>query len=451
MLRKKLSLAIALSVACAMAVAPATATGSGLYEYRVPKRTDLNADAQLLLNKGFDLLEEGEGGAALRVLGTSAERDRLTSLGFTPSVVRTVKPTLWEAPEPGDLTFYGGYQTVAGQYTHFDDVARRYPKLAVPVKYGQSWKKINGQGGHDLRAICITRVSSRADCSSQPHAPKPRFLLMAGVHSREIAAGEVAYRFIDKLVQGYGTDRQITDLLNTTEFWVVPVANPDGLDLVQAGGEAPHFHRKNANDTHGADCGTPANPGAPHVGVDLNRNSSFQWNTGGSSPDPCSPAFHGPSAGSEPETVAFESLLRKLYPDTRGTGLTDAAAPNTRGMFISMHSDTRMVLFPWAWSTDHSPNDASLRAIAGEIATATGYRHGQVNELLYQASGGNDDWAYGELGVPSWTIEVGDPVDNTCNGFFPAYSCMTDSYVPLLVPALLNAARHAKAPYQVTG
>ncbi|MGI5401006.1 M14 family zinc carboxypeptidase [Streptomyces sp. CA-135486] len=178
------------------------------------------------------------------------------------------------------------------------------------------------------------------------------------------------------------------------------------------------------------------------------RNAGFQWNTGGSSDDPCSPAYHGPTADSEPELTAIQALLRKLYPDTRGPALTDTAAAGTRGMFISLHSDTRMVLFPWAFTKDDAPNDTSLRAIAAQLAADTGFTYGQPGELLYTASGGTDDWAYGELGIPSFTIEIGSTTDTTCNGFLPAYSCMESSYWPTMLPALLNAAKSAGAPYQ---
>ena len=42
-------------------------------------------------------------------------------------------------------------------------------------------------------------------------------------------------------------------------------------------------------------------------GVDLNRNFGYQWNTGGSSSDPCSDTYHGGSAMSEVEAKAMES------------------------------------------------------------------------------------------------------------------------------------------------
>jgi hypothetical protein len=42
----------------------------------------------------------------------------------------------------------------------------------------------------------------------------------------------------------------------------------------------------------------------------LNRNFGYKWLTGGSSTNPCSETFAGPSADSEPETQAIENALK---------------------------------------------------------------------------------------------------------------------------------------------
>ena len=40
--------------------------------------------------------------------------------------------------------------------------------------------------------------------------------------------------------------------------------------------------------------------------VDLNRNLRYEWNTGGSSDDPCSDTYHGGSPMSENEAQALQ-------------------------------------------------------------------------------------------------------------------------------------------------
>ncbi|HYF61589.1 MAG TPA: M14 family zinc carboxypeptidase, partial [Herpetosiphonaceae bacterium] len=69
---------------------------------------------------------------------------------------------------------------------------------------------------------------------------------------------------------------------------------------------------------------------------------------------------------------------------------------------------------------------------------------------LYPTSGTTDDWAYGEMGVASYTFEIG-PQSGTCGGFFPPFSCLDggsggNSWGRNL-PALLYAAKVARTPY----
>ncbi len=455
---------LAAATAASLAVtAPVSAVGKAhpapgtLYELRVPVRTTVNADAELLQRSGFDLLEERAPGA-LFVLGDDAVRTRLGGLGFASAVARTYGPARWQPPKrasvradgtrtPADDTYYGGYPTVTGQYAHLDQVASAHADLATVVTYGQSWAKSQGQGGYDLKAICITHKSA-GDCDLKPTAPKPRFVLMGQIHAREIATGAIAYRWIDYLVNGYNTDANVTALLNSTELWVIPVANPDGVDIVQQGGDNPYLQRKNADSANSGSCQNP--PGQNNqIGVDLNRNAGYQWNTGGSSDEPCDETYHGPSADSEPENTATEALFRQLFAVTRDSSSpTNPASADSKGLFITMHSNSKMVILPWAWTTDHTGNDAQLRAIAGQFGQDTGYQVGQAPEILYAASGGTDDWAYGQLGTASFTIEVGDAQDQSCDGFTPPYSCIDSYYWNNMRQALLDAAKYAPAPYK---
>jgi carboxypeptidase T len=65
--------------------------------------------------------------------------------------------------------------------------------------------------------------------------------------------------------------------------------------------------------------------------------------------------------------------------------------------------------------------------------------------LGYFAPGATDDWIYGTLGVPGYTIEVG-PNGGSCSGFMPAYSCMA-GFWSLNAPAFMAAAMTAAKPY----
>jgi murein tripeptide amidase MpaA len=385
-------------------------------------------------------------------MGDAATGDQLREAGFHPTIDQKLRPAEWAAPSsrlvagapesavaPIDETYYGGYHTVKAQFAHLDKVATDKPALATVVDYGDSYLKTrNPATGYDLKAICLTHKQT-GDCALTPSAPKPRFLLMTQIHAREIVTGDLAWKFIDHLATGYGTDAQVTALLNSTEVWVVPISNPDGVDLVQQGGNTPYLQRKNLN-TNGGNCANPPNAFS-QVGVDLNRNNGDHWNTSGTSPQLCSQTYPGRSADSEPETKGLEGLFRNLWPDQRGPADGDAAPATTRGAMITMHSYAGMNLYPWGWSTRNTANEAKLKAIAQQMTKFNGYQNGQPGDILYNASGGNDDWAYGQLGVASFTIETA-----SCNSFTPRYSCTTTDFNKNL-GALMYVADKAKAPY----
>ncbi|MGW1071996.1 M14 family zinc carboxypeptidase [Streptomyces sp. NPDC002537] len=409
--------------------------------YRVPAHD--RQDAQKLIDAGYDLLERRQGDD-LFVMGDPTTGAGLRRLGFAPTAVRTMPRPTPEAHASDAGTYYGGYHTVDAHYAHLDQVAAQHPDMATVVPYGQSWRKQQGSGGHDLKAVCITR-KQQGDCRMTPNSPKPRFFLMSQIHARELTTGEVSWRWIDELTNDYGKDPDVTRLMDSTEMWVVPIANPDGVDIVAQGGDNPVLHRKNADDAQGASCGWSG-----QIGVDLNRNAGSHWGGLGTSTQPCSEVYLGPGADSEPENSGLEGLFRQLFPAVRtGTGDSDPAPADARGMMISLHSDASMVLFPWASDHRvHSGNDTALRALAGRMGSLTGYQSGQAGEILYDASGGTDDWTYDKLGLASFTIEVGDSDGRGCDGFTPAYSCQDGYFWPKLKPALMYAAQHAAAPYK---
>jgi carboxypeptidase T len=466
MSRNRLTAATAV-IAAALLLAPAPGTSvtaspvakGPTYLYRV--NAPLGSVTEKLLALDLDVLEERDGqdlfvmgdhaaGVKMRTAGLRAVIDQvLDAPQWTPVARR------WQADEGtllaegfntlAEETFYGGYRTVNAQYAHLAAVAAARPDLAQVFTYGQSWRKTMNRGGYDLRVICITKINS-GDCARSPSAPKPRFLLMAQIHARELTTGDVAYRWIDYLVNNYGVVQAVTNLLNTTELWVIPIANPDGVDIVQQGGNSPFYHRKNGNDTGGTGCGETS---SSQPGVDLNRNASSHYGGASTSTNRCAQTYRGTAADSEAETRALEALQRSLFADTRGTGDTTAAAANTKGIFVTMHSYANLVLFPWGFSSSvRSGNDAKLRAMGQQMAAlaGSGWQYGQPGQVLYNASGTSDDWLYDQLGTASFTWEIG-PNSGSCSGFLPAYSCQTSTFWPRVQPMLMYAAGKAAAPY----
>jgi murein tripeptide amidase MpaA len=402
--------------------------------WRVPASA---AQAQALTDAGFDV-EEGDAGSVY-VVGGKAVASRLQGLGYRPAFFDTVYKDLpAQANTLAADTFYGGYRTVTAHEAHLTSVAAAHPDLATKYTIGQSWKKQQGQGGHDIQAICLTKKQT-GDCTLSTTSTKPKFFLMAQIHARELSTGELAWRWIDYLADGYATDATAKSILDTTEVWVVPISNPDGVDIVASGGNSPKLQRKNANNTRGGCSGT-------NIGIDLNRNSTFKW--GGDSNSPCAETYQGAGAGSEPEVKALESLARSIYPDQRGTGNNDPAPATAKGTMITLHSYGNDIIIPWGFTQSVAPNDAQYRKLGAKYAASNGYLVGTNRETVgYDTSGTTDDFTYGELGVASVTFEVGGS-SGTCGGFLPRYTCVDSTFWPKNKGALVAAAKAAAAPYQ---
>jgi carboxypeptidase T len=434
------------------AAAPAPAAPSAptpipapVYILRVKGAALLDA---AVIAANYDLLEMREGDD-LFVQGDDRVADSLRARGYAVTVHHTLPALSGSDERLGVATYYGGYRTVAEHYAHLDEVAAAHPELVKLHDYGDSWRKLNSvPNGHDLRAICITKQRD-GDCALDPDTDKPRFLLIASMHARELTPAEVAWRWIDYLVDGYGSNADVTWLLDHNEMWVIPLANPDGRFIVQQGGNDPYLHRKNTNTVDGPCSTSPLSSsyGGNHPGIDLNRNGSWKWELRVTASDvACSAVFRGPSAASEPENYFLETLARQLFHDQRGPALTDAAPFTTTGTFITLHSFADQVILPWNYTTAfNAPNDAGLRALAFRMSHYNGYRTGQSGEILYSTSGSTDDFTYGELGLPSYTYEIG-PGSGGCAGFTPPYSCLSGFWSENL-GALLYAAKASRQPY----
>jgi carboxypeptidase T len=340
--------------------------------------------------------------------------------------------------------FFGGYKT-ADEYTQtLDDTAAAYPGLAVSYDVGDSYLKTqNAALGNDIKAICITALQP-GDCQLTPTSTKPRFFLMGTVHARELSPTELADRWITELTTKYGVDPEITALVDSTELWVLPLANPDGREIAEPGTPTPYLQRKNANTSAGGACSVP--PTASNQGgVDINRNANFLWGGVGTSTDPCAQTFKGASAGSEPETQALQNLMSQLFADQRGPAITDAAPLTTSGLMMTLHSYGNYVLFPWGHVNTAGPNDAGLRAMAFRFNWYNGYNAGQPGQVLYNVSGATDDWAYGTLGIAASTVEIGLS-SGSCGGFTPPYSCQAGFWTANR-GMLIYAAKLARQPY----
>lgn len=276
-------------------------------------------------------------------------------------------------------TFDPQYHTYDEMLAELRQVAAKFPQLASLHDIGDTWQKVNGEGNRDIWAM---HISGSGNASQ-----KPGIVFFGNHHARELVTVEIPLLLIKHLLEGYGKDPRITELLNSRDIWIIPMVNPDGHLEAEKGAN----WRKNMN----------RNDGNRYRGVDLNRNYGYKWGTGGSSNSPSSDTFMGKAPFSEPETQSVRNFIK--------------AHPNLKIM-MSYHSFSNLILWPWGY-TKQRVNNPKLVEMGQKLGQLTGYFPEQASDL-YIASGITDDFTFGELGLMSFTTEIGSWDD----GFDPPYS-----------------------------
>ncbi len=303
------------------------------------------------------------------------------------------------------------YRTVEETYATAEALVAQKPQIAEWLDIGDSRLKQLGQGGYDLRALHITNRSIPG--------PKPVLMIQSAIHAREYATAESVTRFAEQLINGYGTNPDITWMIDYHDINLVLVANPDGRKVAEV--SATRAQRKNRNALY-------CSAGLTTLGVDLNRNYPFDYGGPGTSTNVCSDTYRGPAALSEPESLALTSFENSIFPDQRAETSSvppDQTTPvslDASGVYIDLHSNGGGTWFPWGnTNSGAAPNATQLQTIARKIAFLNGLP--AARSSVFGAIGGaTDDWSFGTLGVAAFTIELGGsdfyPLSGTSSSFF---------------------------------
>lgn len=360
---------------------------------------------------------------------TEREVERLTAAGFIVEVDPVLTWELQRLPlaqpdQKEGIPGYPCYRTVEETIAAAQSLAVSHPHLATWTDIGDSWEKTQSGGdpGYDLGVLRLT--------NAEVPGPKPTLFVMAAIHAREYATAELVTRFAEHLLDQYDVDPDVTWLLDYHEIHLLLQANPDGRKKA----EARILWRKNTDSDDG--CSNP-----DRWGTDLNRNFDFQWGCcGGSSGGPCDETYRGPGAASEPETQAVQDYIRARFPDQRDDDLGASAPDDATGIFLDIHSYGDLVLWPWGFTSSPAPNATALQTLGRKLAYFNGYLPEQ-SVALYPTDGTTQDWAYGELGLAAYIMEVGTWFFQDCDTF-------ERTILPDNLSALIYAAKAARTPYQ---
>merc|ERR1739844_408844 len=317
-----------------------------------------------------------------------------------------------------------------GRYNNFDDGARRPRKIPNHHKFrkehNMDWKKYHRLNDiydymyylqqHYPQLVEVIDIGKSIEkrpmlvlkIGSKKFSDKHKIVIEGGIHAREWIAPAATTYIIKQLVERSGDNQ---DLVDFYDFYILPVANPDGYEYSF---RANRLWRKNRRK----------NPGIGSLllslcdGVDLNRNFGYHWSDAltplhiqSGTQLNCMETYSGPGPYSEPETRNILEFVKSIQPNVVS--------------YIPIHSYGQKILYPWSYTGVRLPDWKEMQAVGKILANAieessgAHYAVGSAPRTQYLAAGGADDWARGDMGI-KWVFLIELPDTGTFGFLLPA-------------------------------
>jgi hypothetical protein len=123
------------------------------------------------------------------------------------------------------------YYTLAQVYEALEALNKAYPQLTTLETVGKS------DEGRPIMAMTVNNPKTG------PALGKPALYVDGNMHGNEIQGGDISLYLLDYLLGHYGTNPEITDLVDKSCFYVVPVVNVDGRYHFLADANSPNSNR----------------------------------------------------------------------------------------------------------------------------------------------------------------------------------------------------------------
>jgi Predicted deacylase len=168
------------------------------------------------------------------------------------------------------------------------------------------------------RKMLIVQISDNVGVKEN----EPSFLYTSSMHGDELAGYILMLRLIDELLNGYGTNTRLTNLVNEVDIWINPLANPDGA---YAGGNQNVWGASRYNSNW----------------VDLNRN------------------YPDPEDGPHPDGNAYQEETELFL------GLADTV---NFTISANMHGGVEVCNYPWDTWSNVTADDNWWQYVSSEYA-----------------------------------------------------------------------------------
>lgn len=260
-------------------------------------KSDLNTRSQLEeLNKMISISRFDIDNLLVEAYVSINNYEEFNNLGYNYEVLTPPSMLLSRADLDKDASkdanewdYYPNYQQYLDMMQQFAD---DYPNLCELINIGQTLE------GRD---ILFLHIGDSIDTETN----EPEFMYTSSIHGDELTGYVLMLRLTDYLLSNYGTDTQVTNLVDNIDIWINPLANPDGTF---AGGN---------NSVYGA---TRYNSN----GVDMNRN------------------YPDPEDGPHPDGNPYQQTT---------TLFMNFATDRDFVMSANFHGGSEVINYPWdTWS-----------------------------------------------------------------------------------------------------
>lgn len=252
------------------------------------------------------------------------------------------------------------------------------------------------------RPIVVAKITDKVD--RDHNGTKTAIFIESGIHAREWASVDTALYIMSEMI----FEPYYKDALKRFVFHFLIVMNPDGFIHTWT---TNRWWRKNLRALKKSSC----------LGVDLNRN--FDVNFESTSSKTCSEDYKGiffinfictmtnsielnkgTKAFSEKESQAERDYIKELI-----------QSGNKIDLFLAFHSYGQQITYPYGYSpkkiANYRESNEILKKVTRnlELYNAIDYHFGQTFFVIYQASGGSDDWmAFNSLSRFTFVMELRD-------------------------------------------
>jgi carboxypeptidase T len=354
-------------------------------------RVYVESRARLTELRGYTQLDLAPGLTATEpyLVARSEDLDFLRLHGYRYDVLQENLEQFYASRLQTSLDVMGGYRTYSEINATLDSIHTAHPTISTAkFSIGQT-----GQG----REMWVMKISDNPTVDED----EPEVFYNALIHAREPVTMEGLLYFMHYLTDNYGTNPDVTALVNSREMYFLPCVNPDGYVYNQTTNpDGGGLWRKNRNGN----------------GIDLNRNFGLTWglDNSGSSPISTDETYRGPSAFSELETQHLRDFI------------------NARQFVTEMdyHTYSNLVLYPWSTSYYDGDGLTVDNATFNMLADSCVYFCHSVNNVwytpgtpwqtLYNTNGGSFDWEYGEQTTKPKIYAMSIEVGSNSDGFWPA-------------------------------